>query len=171
MPVRSWSDADSRGARIALVRTCSGVWPRVCNVPLSDRDTPFPGRPPPTTIWIVTSGSMAASRAAVTGNQDWGERWGRMATDSSPDRPHEAPTFAALGPARPNTARPNTARLRTTRLRTARAAGAVPGIVGSLGGAASLIQFILVWLGVWLVANGPMRVPFIRWRFLGGRIV
>jgi hypothetical protein len=50
-------------------------------------------------------------------------------------------------------------------------AGAIPGIVGSVGGVAFLIQFILVWLGVWLVANGPMRVPFIRWRFRGGRIV
>jgi len=49
--------------------------------------------------------------------------------------------------------------------------GAIPGIVGSVGGAAFLIQFILVWLGVWLVANGPMRVPFIRWRFHGGRMV
>ena len=50
-------------------------------------------------------------------------------------------------------------------------AGAIPGIAGSVGGVAFLIQFILVWLGVWLVANGPMRVPFIRWRFHGGRIV
>ena len=50
-------------------------------------------------------------------------------------------------------------------------AGAIPGIVGKVGGAAFLIQFILVWLGVWLVANGPMRVPFIRWRFQGGRLV
>lgn len=50
-------------------------------------------------------------------------------------------------------------------------AGAVPGIAGSVGGVAFLIQFILVWLGVWLVANGPMRVPFIRWRFQGGRLV
>jgi hypothetical protein len=50
-------------------------------------------------------------------------------------------------------------------------AGAIPGIVGSVGGVAFLIQFILVWLGVWLVANGPMRVPLIRWRFRGGRIV
>ncbi len=49
-------------------------------------------------------------------------------------------------------------------------AGAIPGIAGSVGGVAFLIQFILVWLGVWLVANGPMRVPFIRWRFHGGRI-
>ena len=49
--------------------------------------------------------------------------------------------------------------------------GAIPGIVGHVGGAAFLIQFILVWLGVWLVANGPMRVPFIRWRFQGGRLV
>ena len=49
--------------------------------------------------------------------------------------------------------------------------GAIPGIVGKVSGAAFLIQFILVWLGVWLVANGPMRVPFIRWRFHGGRLV
>ena len=49
--------------------------------------------------------------------------------------------------------------------------GAIPGIVGTVSGAAFLIQFILVWLGVWLVANGPMRVPFIRWRFRGGRLV
>ncbi len=32
------------------------------------------------------------------------------------------------------------------------------------------IQFGLVWLIVWLIANGPMRVPFIRWRFRGGRL-
>ena len=50
-------------------------------------------------------------------------------------------------------------------------AGTIPGIAGRVGGVAFLIQFILVWLGVWLVANGPMRVPFIRWRFHGGRIV
>jgi hypothetical protein len=50
-------------------------------------------------------------------------------------------------------------------------AGVIPGIVGQVGGAAFLIQFVLVWLGVWLVANGPMRVPFIRWRFHGGRLV
>lgn len=49
-------------------------------------------------------------------------------------------------------------------------AGAIPGIAGSVGGVAFLVQFILVWLGVWLVANGPMRVPFIRRRFHGGRI-
>ena len=48
---------------------------------------------------------------------------------------------------------------------------AIPGIVGTVGGAAFLIQFILIWLGVWAAANGPMRVPFIRWRFRGGRLV
>jgi hypothetical protein len=50
-------------------------------------------------------------------------------------------------------------------------AGAIPGIAGTVGGVAFLIQFILIWLGVWLVANGPMRVPFIRWRFHGGRLL
>jgi hypothetical protein len=32
------------------------------------------------------------------------------------------------------------------------------------------IHFVTVWLCVWLFANGPMRVPFIRWRFRGGRL-
>ena len=36
---------------------------------------------------------------------------------------------------------------------------------------AFLVHFGAVWLAVWLVANGPMRVPFLRWRFRGGRLV
>src|SRR5690242_6923611 len=36
--------------------------------------------------------------------------------------------------------------------------------------AAFLLHFGAVWLAVWLVANGPMRVPFLRWRFMGGRL-
>ena len=32
-------------------------------------------------------------------------------------------------------------------------------------------HFAVVWVVVWLVANGPMRVPFLRWRFRGGRLV
>lgn len=32
-------------------------------------------------------------------------------------------------------------------------------------------MFVVVWIAVWLVANGPMRVPFIRWRFRGGRVL
>ncbi|GGS55909.1 hypothetical protein GCM10010156_13070 [Planobispora rosea] len=32
-------------------------------------------------------------------------------------------------------------------------------------------HFTVVWVSMWLVANGPMRVPFIRWRFRGGRIL
>ncbi len=49
--------------------------------------------------------------------------------------------------------------------------GAIPGVVGKLTVPAFAIDFLLVWLSVWLVANGPMRVPFIRWRFRGGRLV
>ncbi len=33
------------------------------------------------------------------------------------------------------------------------------------------IHFLTTWLVVWLVANGPMRVIFLRWRYRGGRIV
>lgn len=50
-------------------------------------------------------------------------------------------------------------------------AGAIPGIRGTVPGPAYVIDFGAVWLAVWLVANGPMRVPFIRWRFHGGRVL
>jgi hypothetical protein len=48
---------------------------------------------------------------------------------------------------------------------------AVPGIKGPVPGGAYLIDFIVVWLCVWLVVQGPMRIPFIRWRFHGGRLI
>jgi hypothetical protein len=50
------------------------------------------------------------------------------------------------------------------------AAGAIPGL-DSLPAAPFLIDFITVWLVVWLWVNGPMRVPFIRWRFRGGSLI
>lgn len=50
-------------------------------------------------------------------------------------------------------------------------AHAVPGIHARPPAGAYVIDFAVVWLCVWLVANGPMRVPFLRWRFHGGRLV
>jgi hypothetical protein len=50
-------------------------------------------------------------------------------------------------------------------------ARAIPGITGPVPAPAFVLQFTGVWIAVWLVANGPMRVPFIRWRFHGGRLV
>jgi hypothetical protein len=47
----------------------------------------------------------------------------------------------------------------------------LPGLPGPVPTAAFVIHFTVVWLLVWLFANGPMRVPFIRWRFHGGRLV
>jgi hypothetical protein len=47
-------------------------------------------------------------------------------------------------------------------------AGAVPG-VGDVPLSAYLIQFVSTWLVVWLVANGPVQIFFVRWRFRGGR--
>lgn len=48
----------------------------------------------------------------------------------------------------------------------------VPFINGSkVSLAAYSILFLVVWIAQWLTANGPMRVPFIRWRFRGGRLV
>jgi hypothetical protein len=50
------------------------------------------------------------------------------------------------------------------------AGGAIPWI-GSLPGPAFVTHFVSTWLIVWLVANGPMRVPFIHWRINGGRLI
>jgi hypothetical protein len=50
-------------------------------------------------------------------------------------------------------------------------AGLVPLVGAAPPAAAYVLQFVAVWLGVWLVANGPMRVPFLRWRFRGGRLL
>ncbi|HLN76817.1 MAG TPA: hypothetical protein VK204_07190 [Nocardioidaceae bacterium] len=41
----------------------------------------------------------------------------------------------------------------------------------SVSGGNFLIVFVSVWLVTWLWVNGPMRVPWIRWRFRGGRLV
>ena len=49
-------------------------------------------------------------------------------------------------------------------------AGAVPLIAGTPAFTAFVVHFGVVWLAVWLVGNGPMRVPFLRWRFQGGRL-
>jgi hypothetical protein len=50
-------------------------------------------------------------------------------------------------------------------------AGAVPLAGAAPPGWVFAVQFGVIWLAVWLVANGPMRVPFLRWRFRGGRLV
>jgi hypothetical protein len=50
-------------------------------------------------------------------------------------------------------------------------AGAVPGLPDGVPGGTFLVQFVSTWLLVWLVANGPMRVPFVHWRFRGGRLI
>ncbi|MBC8092522.1 MAG: hypothetical protein H7Y15_11395 [Pseudonocardia sp.] len=34
-----------------------------------------------------------------------------------------------------------------------------------------LLHFLTTWIIVWLMANGPMRVPFVHWRFRGGRLI
>ena len=45
---------------------------------------------------------------------------------------------------------------------------ALPG-VAAIPLHAFLIQFVTTWLVVWLFANGPIQIFFIRWRFRGGR--
>lgn len=51
------------------------------------------------------------------------------------------------------------------------AARVMPGISKIPPLPAYLIEFSVVWVCVWLVGQGPMRIPFIRWRFHGGRLI
>jgi len=48
---------------------------------------------------------------------------------------------------------------------------ALPSSVAEPNGGSYVIAFTTVWLIVWMWVNGPMRVPFIHWRFRGGRII
>jgi hypothetical protein len=48
---------------------------------------------------------------------------------------------------------------------------AVPGLPREVPLGAFLVQFLTTWIIVWLVVNGPMRVPFVHWRFRGGRLI
>ncbi|MET0238012.1 MAG: hypothetical protein ABW224_25455 [Kibdelosporangium sp.] len=49
--------------------------------------------------------------------------------------------------------------------------GLLPFLPGPVSAGTFVIHFVVVWVLVWLTANGPMRVPFIRWRFRGGRLL
>ena len=48
---------------------------------------------------------------------------------------------------------------------------AMPGIDGEVPFSTFVIDFMVIWVVIWLWVNGPMRVPLIRWRFFGGRII
>jgi len=47
----------------------------------------------------------------------------------------------------------------------------VPGIDEAPPFSTYVILFLVIWILIWLWVNGPMRVPLIRWRFHGGRVV
>ena len=49
--------------------------------------------------------------------------------------------------------------------------GIVPGVEGPVNRTFFVVQFVLVWLAVWVVTNGPFRVLSVHWRFRGGRLV
>jgi hypothetical protein len=50
-------------------------------------------------------------------------------------------------------------------------ASAIPGVDSELKFSTFIVDFAVVWLAAFLFVNGPMRVPFIRWRHNGGRLV
>jgi hypothetical protein len=42
---------------------------------------------------------------------------------------------------------------------------------GPVGTGTFALHFASTWLAIFLFVQGPMRVPFLRWRFRGGRIL
>lgn len=49
--------------------------------------------------------------------------------------------------------------------------GRVANLEGGVPGVTFLVHFVTTWLVVFVFVNGPMRVPFLRWRFRGGRLI
>ena len=47
----------------------------------------------------------------------------------------------------------------------------IPRDYGDISIPLFVTYFATTWILVWLAANGPMRVPFLRWRFRGGRLI
>ncbi len=47
----------------------------------------------------------------------------------------------------------------------------LPWSLGSVPVDAFTVHFASTWIVIWLTANGPMRVVFLRWRFRGGRLL
>ncbi len=47
----------------------------------------------------------------------------------------------------------------------------VPGVPKQLPFSTFAVDFLIVWMLTFLFVNGPMRVPFVRWRHSGGRLV
>jgi hypothetical protein len=50
-------------------------------------------------------------------------------------------------------------------------ADVVPGVSSDLAFSTFIVDFAVVWLTTFLFVNSPMRVPFLRWRHNGGRLV
>jgi Kef-type K+ transport system membrane component KefB len=50
-------------------------------------------------------------------------------------------------------------------------AGFAPGIDDGVPGGTFVWHFATTWVVIFLFLAGPMRVPFIRWRYKGGRLV
>ena len=49
-------------------------------------------------------------------------------------------------------------------------ADVIPNVPSELAFSTFLVDFGVVWIVTFLWVNGPMRVPFIRWRHNGGRL-
>ena len=47
----------------------------------------------------------------------------------------------------------------------------VPWSVGDVQASTFLTMFITLWLLVWAIANGPLQIFFLRWRYRGGRFL
>ena len=47
----------------------------------------------------------------------------------------------------------------------------LPFDVGDVAASTFLTMFISLWLVIWALANGPLQIFFLRWRYRGGRFL
>jgi hypothetical protein len=52
-----------------------------------------------------------------------------------------------------------------------RSSGPMDSIAPPADGVTFTVHLVTTWLLVWLMANGPIRIVLLRWRFRGGRVV
>jgi hypothetical protein len=47
----------------------------------------------------------------------------------------------------------------------------VPWGVGAVQASMFLTMFTTLWILIWAIANGPLQITFLRWRYRGGRFI
>jgi hypothetical protein len=49
--------------------------------------------------------------------------------------------------------------------------GSMTSVAPPANGWTFIVHLVTTWVLVWMVANGPLRIVLVRWRYRGGRVV